>query len=533
VTPEPGAIIASKYRLVRPLAAGGMGSVWVAEHLGLQVEVAMKFMLGELAEDPVIRDRFQREARAAAKVRGPNITQIHDYGVYDGAPYMAMELLEGEDLDAMVMRGETPRVQDLANIITQLCRGLSLAHDAGIVHRDLKPSNVFLAKSGSETIVKVLDFGIAKLTAPDMSLSKRTESGVLVGSPRYMSPEQATGEPLDRRSDLWSLGVLIYEVLTQISPFEADNLGRVITMICVEDVAPPSRHRPELGPHVDAFFVRAFQRDPKDRFGSATEMALAFETVARGEPLPPPVGVDPWSTTVDSDDPMPIPHEKPVIVGSVLGRLEETLELVPDEPVPAEPVPDQPVPTPRMLDAKTTPVMAQSTGGPASEPVPLTSAPSDAPGPTVAATTAAAVTPPSALTPPVDPSPPGAETSPDFAMDTNPEIPKSPSRLWLVALLPILGIAAWLLARPADRGPTATPSASSPAVVESSPPPSSSASEAPPSTPEPTSSARSESPSASATSQPPPPPKPVPPTKVKSTTGATPPINPKSGLPTE
>jgi len=281
MTPERGKVIASKYRLERPLAAGGMGTVWVARHQDLDVDVAIKFMSPELLDDDVVRHRFKREARAAAQLKGPNITQIHDYGAHDGAPYIAMELLEGEDLQAVIERADRPGLAWVCAVVVQLCRGLTLAHDAGIVHRDLKPSNVFLSRSGDLQLVKVLDFGVAKLTSPGLNVEHGTASGTLVGSPRYMSPEQATGERVDHRSDLWSLAVLIYELLTGVNPFDAHSLGKIITLICVDEIDSPRQHVNQLPEDIDAFFARAFARRREDRFSSAAELADAFVELSR------------------------------------------------------------------------------------------------------------------------------------------------------------------------------------------------------------------------------------------------------------
>lgn len=298
-----------------------MGAVWVAHHLDLEVDVAMKFMLGDLADDPTVRQRFAREAKAAAKIKSPHVTQIHDYGVHEGTPYMAMELLEGRDLDDVVLKREELGIDRVAEIVTQLCRGLSVAHEAGVIHRDLKPSNVFLVEMGDQPLVKVLDFGIAKVVRPDLAVSKGTESGVLVGSPRYMSPEQATGEPLDGRSDLWSVGVVIYELLTGVSPFDAESLGKVITLICTADIPPPSHYDRRLGAEVDRFFDRAFERDPERRFQSAMELADAFASVVSGEPMP--ASVDPLARTDEE--------------GAADQTLGGTLDLPPDtQPIPAD-----------------------------------------------------------------------------------------------------------------------------------------------------------------------------------------------------
>ena len=336
MTPEAGKIIANKYRLDTPLAEGGMGAVWVAMHLDLEVEVAIKFMVSDLADNEVIRNRFKREARAAAKLKGPNIAQIHDYGVHEGAPYIAMELLDGEDLDDLLQRAGTLPIERVVDIVTQVCRGLKLAHDAGIVHRDLKPSNIFVAKSGDQEVVKVLDFGIAKETAPERANVVGTESGVLVGSPRYMSPEQATGETLDQRSDLWSVAVVAFELITGVSPFNADNLGKVITLICSRDIAPPSSHDPSLSQDIDDFFERAFARDPAGRFQSAIELAEALACVARGEPLP----------DIATDDTDEVP---PNIGGEVSRRITPRTDATEEVATPSQKV------------DKTTPMLAEAT----------------------------------------------------------------------------------------------------------------------------------------------------------------------------
>ncbi len=284
---HPGAVIAGKYCLERPLARGGMGTVWVARHLQLDMLVAVKFMEGQggpggQAGAPLDdgRSRFEREARAAAQIQSQHVVQIHDYGVHEGTPYMAMELLTGEDLGARLHRLRRLSIPALAAILTQLCKALRKAHEAGIVHRDLKPANVFLAHDDDGDLVKVLDFGVAKVMglgeAGDM-----TQTGVVVGSVHYMSPEQARGtRAIDQRSDLWSVGVIAYRALTGHLPFAGSQVGDVIVKICSEPMAPPSAHRPDLGPAVDAFFSRALARRPEDRFQTARDLGVAFAALA-------------------------------------------------------------------------------------------------------------------------------------------------------------------------------------------------------------------------------------------------------------
>ncbi|HZO15867.1 MAG TPA: serine/threonine-protein kinase [Polyangiaceae bacterium] len=285
MTPEPGMVVAGKYRLLRPLAAGGMGSVWVGQHTELEVEVAVKFMAERALQLDMSRARFKREARAAAQLKSPHVTQIHDYGIFEGTPYIAMELLEGQSLEELLASKKALPLDRVVDIVTQLCRGLKLAHDKGIIHRDLKPSNVFLAQSGDHEVVKILDFGVAKERDPRLVVGEETATGALVGSPRYMSPEQATGSDLDHRTDLWSLGVVIYEMLSGRRPFEQEHLGQLITAICAVDVLPVRMNAPALPAGVDEFMARAMARRADDRFQSAGELARALEAVAEGRPI--------------------------------------------------------------------------------------------------------------------------------------------------------------------------------------------------------------------------------------------------------
>ncbi|MDC3955726.1 serine/threonine-protein kinase [Polyangium jinanense] len=272
-----GAIIGGKLRLERPLAKGGMGAVWVARHQLLDTNVAVKFMEGSIAANESLRQRFEREAKAAALIKSPHVVQVLDYGVEDGTPYIVMELLEGEDLGTRLERGGRLDLTEAYRILEPLGKALRRAHDLGIVHRDLKPGNVFLARSGDDEIVKVLDFGIAKdvtITGPATS----TSSGMMLGSPSYMSPEQIREtKQVDHRSDLWSIGVILYEAITGRLPFdEAENIGKLLVTICTDHAPPPSSLVPSLDPAVDRFFERALARDKAARFQSMAELVEAF-----------------------------------------------------------------------------------------------------------------------------------------------------------------------------------------------------------------------------------------------------------------
>src|SRR5438128_1280002 len=200
---EKGVVIAGKYRLEQLLGQGGMGSVWSAHHLGLDKPVAVKFMAPALCESAISRARFEREAKAAAKLVTRHVVQIYDHGVEDDVPYMAMELLSGEDLADRLGRVGRMKLDEAREMLEQICKGLQRAHDAGIVHRDLKPANLFFATLDDEEVVKILDFGIAKALEAQAPVEEQTKTGQMLGSPHYMSPEQCgNSKEVDGRSDL-------------------------------------------------------------------------------------------------------------------------------------------------------------------------------------------------------------------------------------------------------------------------------------------------------------------------------------------
>jgi len=276
-----GAVISDRYRLKRLLGKGGMGSVWLAEHLALKSEVAVKLIDSELGKFEQTRARFLREAQLAARIKSAHVVQVYDHGVTpDGQPYIAMEYLLGESLrDRLTARGRMS-IAETARMLSHVCRALYRAHEAGLVHRDLKPENIFVAKDGDEEIFKVLDFGVAKATdaLSDSSIDP-TRTGALLGTPYYMSPEQAQGlKTVDYRTDIWAMGVLVFECLTGQRQFAAAALGPLIGKILAAPIRPPSQAAPDarLPVEIDAWVLRALARDPKARFTSAKEMAEAF-----------------------------------------------------------------------------------------------------------------------------------------------------------------------------------------------------------------------------------------------------------------
>ncbi|WP_437961194.1 protein kinase [Sorangium sp. So ce119] len=270
-----GQLVTPALRLVRILRRGGMGSIWVADRLPLKAQVAVKFMSPELADDAGYVERFRREAVAAAQITSPHVAQVLDHGLTaDGMPYIAMELLRGEDLRARIRRlGRLP-LGEVARIVAQTAKALGQAHRLGIVHRDIKPDNLFLTEVDGETFVKVLDFGIAR-RARDMRV---TSTGNVVGTPLYMSPEQLTcSKDLDFRADLWALGVVAYHAITGQVPFFAETIVGLTLTVHAGKFTPPSALRPESPPALDDWMRRALQLDPNARFGSAREMAEALE----------------------------------------------------------------------------------------------------------------------------------------------------------------------------------------------------------------------------------------------------------------
>jgi len=273
----PGYSVSKHVKLVRMLGKGGMGSVWVADHLALKTQVAVKFMSERLASDPTMRARFEREATSAAQIGSPHIVNVQDHGITsDGIPYIVMELLEGEDLSDRIKREGPLHLDDVAKIISQTCKALGKAHRRGIVHRDIKPSNLFLLESEGDIFVKVLDFGIA--TPGSGETSEVTSTGVIVGTVVYASPEQLmNAKRVDFRADLWSLGVVAYRAMTGKFPFpDGDGIGALVMAQHNERFTPPSKLVSTIPPGVDAWFARVFKLAPGDRFESAREMANAL-----------------------------------------------------------------------------------------------------------------------------------------------------------------------------------------------------------------------------------------------------------------
>ncbi len=285
-SPPVSGLVAGKYEVLDLIGRGGMGSVWRGRHTSLGTMVAIKFVDPEYAQSREARSRFVTEARAAATIQSKHAVQIYDHGMTDdGRPYIVMELLVGEPLDKRIERLRHVSLQETARVLSQVCRALQRAHDAGIIHRDLKPENIFLVRSldDDDEVAKVLDFGIAKIKAPpgEQPATSSTKTGAVLGTPYYMSPEQARGlRNIDHRTDLWSLGVIAYKCVTGILPFEGESVGDLLVKICTGPVPTPSLTLPGLPPSFDAWFSRALEREPERRFSRASELAEGLALAA-------------------------------------------------------------------------------------------------------------------------------------------------------------------------------------------------------------------------------------------------------------
>ena len=274
-----GQVMSDRYRILSLLGQGGMGVVYLAEHVVIEKKVALKVLNEELSHSRDVVSRFIGEAKAASRIGHDNIIDITDFGTTkDKGVYFVMEHLDGCDLsDRLKEVGRIPW-RELRDIAVQICRGLAAAHSKGIIHRDLKPENVFLIKhAGRDDFVKILDFGIAKFTGLDGGEPKMTKTGVIFGTPDYMSPEQAEGKSADHRVDIYGLGVILYELATGRLPFVAETFMGVLHQHMAKAPQPPRELVSDIAPEFEAIILRALEKDPADRFQSMNEFAEALE----------------------------------------------------------------------------------------------------------------------------------------------------------------------------------------------------------------------------------------------------------------
>jgi hypothetical protein len=277
--PREGDIIAGKYRVERVLGAGGMGVVVAAQHVRLDEKVALKFLLPNALMSAEVVARFEREARAASKIKSEHVARVSDVGTLDnGSPYMVMEYLEGRDLgEWLAAEGRLP-VELATDFVIQACEAIGEAHSIGIVHRDLKPANLFCThRTDGQPLIKVLDFGISKLTQPGVADSNMTRTSAFMGSPLYMSPEQMkTSKAVDARTDIWSLGVVLFELLTGRAPFDAEAVTELAIKIAMEPAFLVRAFRPDAPPGLEQVITRCLEKDRGQRYQTVGELAVAL-----------------------------------------------------------------------------------------------------------------------------------------------------------------------------------------------------------------------------------------------------------------
>jgi len=315
---QEGEVLAGKFRVEKVLGVGGMGVVVAARHLQLDQKVAIKFLLEDALQYPAVTERFAREARAAARIQSPHVARVIDVGAMDnGAPYMVMEYLDGEDLDQRLAREGRVPVTEALRLVLQACEALAEAHAAGIVHRDLKPANLFLARQKDRrVIVKVLDFGISKMEEPGQT--NLTKTSTMVGTPYYMSQEQLTNsKAVDVRADIWSLGVILYELMTGHRPFTAETMPEIVAAILQNAPDRPSELEPSISVELEEVIFKCLRSKVADRYQSVAELAQALAPflddeakpsvaiISRvlGAPSMPPPAVGAGNTLVDGSGP--------------------------------------------------------------------------------------------------------------------------------------------------------------------------------------------------------------------------------------
>lgn len=273
---QPGVVLAGKFRIEQVLGQGGMGVVVAAHHLQLDERVALKFLLPEALSNAEAVARFAREARAAVKIKSEHVARVTDVGTLDnGSPYMVMEYLQGTDLgDRVAAHGALP-IDEAVEYVLQACEAVAEAHAIGIVHRDLKPANLFLTRrADGSACVKVLDFGISKITTGTDSEMNMTKTATVMGSPLYMSPEQmASARDVDARADIWAIGAIIHELVTGSVPFVADTMPQLCAKILQEPAAPLRDARPDAPPGLQEVVAKCLQKKPTDRYPTVAELA--------------------------------------------------------------------------------------------------------------------------------------------------------------------------------------------------------------------------------------------------------------------
>ena len=307
-TIQPGQML-GPYRIINQVGKGGMATVYKAYQPSVDRYVAIKVLPSQLAESKEFAARFQQEARIIAKLEHPHILPVFDYGESEGVAYFVMRYMDAGTLKERMIEGRPLPLHEIDRLFTQLAEALSYAHSRGIVHRDLKPANVLIDAQGN---VFLTDFGIAKLL--ESASPRLTQTDAIMGTPAYISPEQAQGHPVDQRSDIYSLGIILYEMVTGSVPFTAETPLAVLFKHISDPLPPPSLVKPDIPPVVEQVLLKALAKDPRDRFGTAAEFVGAWERAlqARETMKHPPetATVPPPSTTGAPPQRKPVPLTK-------------------------------------------------------------------------------------------------------------------------------------------------------------------------------------------------------------------------------
>ncbi len=357
--PRIGLVLQDRYKIVRKLGEGGMGAVYEGEHVLIKRRVAIKCLHAHYANSPEIVARFHREALAATSIRHPNIVEVTDMGRFaDGAFFMVLEYLEGRDwADDLAKAGPQP-LGRVVHIMSQVCDALSAAHEKGIVHRDLKPENVFLCQHGDDPdFAKVLDFGISKMQDGDADPARSkglTRTGIAMGTPYYMAPEQAQGKKdIDHRADIYALGVILFQALTNQYPFDDDSYPMLVVRICTEDAPPVTRFRSDLPAEIEALIARMLAKNPNERPANCAAVKAALTPFRNHTETP----VVPRSTglmaerNIGSDHPSPFPRTMP-------GAIAGTRPFLPDEHRPDTSASERVLPSSESVSPKRKPPYA-------------------------------------------------------------------------------------------------------------------------------------------------------------------------------
>lgn len=306
--PLIGTTVDGRYSIEKKLGEGGMGVVYLATHAVIGKKCAVKVLRGELSSESEVAARFTQEARAAAAIGNEHIIEINDFGqLPDGSAYFVMEFLDGISLHDLLNNGQKIETNRALSILAQCCEALSAAHAADIIHRDLKPENIFLIRrSNNPDFVKILDFGIAKVARESGRL---TRTGVIFGTPQYMSPEQAAGTEIDARTDVYSLGIIMYEMLTGRVPFEADTFMGVLTKHLYEDPIPPLKLDPpvSISQNIQSVLLKAIAKKPNKRYQLMSDFEQDIQTLLSGKT--PKIAFEAMRSTSASTLPPPSPTE--------------------------------------------------------------------------------------------------------------------------------------------------------------------------------------------------------------------------------